>query len=145
MESHYYSTCAARMMRQILHPMIALKMIMIPWLRWKVIALQELIDKMQVHHTFLVTFVFGNYTAKSKMQRQSCPNDRCDAFKRLVKQQHEDVGIHAINIREADEVTMNLFYAGEKPPRKCSLELKRHTRARDAYVQREGCIVYSNS
>jgi hypothetical protein len=25
------------------------------------------------------------------------------------------------------------------------LELKRHTRARDAYVQREGCIVYSNS
>ena len=72
------------------------------------------IDTVQVH-TFLVDFVVGNDTAKAKIQGLRRPNDGREAYRRLVEH-YEGVGIHAIDIREADEVIKNLFYAGEKPP-----------------------------
>ena len=102
------------------------------------------IDTVQVH-TFLVNFVSGNDTAEAKIQGLSRPNDGRDAFKRLVEH-YEGVGIHAIDIREADEVIKSLFYAGEKPPHMWWSEFeKRLTRAFNAYVKREGRIVHSDS
>ena len=102
------------------------------------------IDTVQVH-TFLVNFVAGNDTAEAKIQGLRRPNDGREAFKRLVEH-YEGVGIHAIDIREADEVIKNLFYAGEKPPHMWWAEFeKRLTRAFNAYVKREGRIVHSNS
>ena len=76
------------------------------------------------------------------MQR---PNDGCEAFKRLVEH-YEGVGIHAIDIREADEVLKNLFYAREKPPHMWWTEFEmRLTRAFNAYVRHEGRVVHSDS
>ena len=72
------------------------------------------IDTVQVH-TFLLNFVSGNDTAEAKIQGLQRPNDGREAFKRLIEH-YEGVGIHAIDIREADEVIKTLFYAGEKPP-----------------------------
>ena len=71
------------------------------------------IDTVQVH-TFLLNFVSGNDTAEAKMQGLLRPNDGREAFKRLVEH-YEGVGIHAVDIREADEVLRSLFYGGEKP------------------------------
>ena len=65
------------------------------------------IDTVQVH-TFLVNFVSGNDTAEAKIQGLQRPNDGREAFKQLIKH-YEGVGIHAIDIREADEVLKNLF------------------------------------
>jgi len=102
------------------------------------------IDTVQVH-TFLLNFVSGNDTAEAKIQGLTRPNDGRDAFKRLVEH-YEGVGIHAIDIREADEVIKNLFYAGEKPPHMWWSEFeKRLTRAFNAYVKREGRVVHSDS
>ena len=102
------------------------------------------IDTAQVH-TFLVNFVSGNDTAEAKIQGLRRPNDGRGAFKRLVEH-YEGVGIHAIDIREADEVIKNLFYAGEKPPHMWWSEFeKKLTRAFNAYVKREGRIVHSDS
>jgi hypothetical protein len=102
------------------------------------------IDSVQVH-TFLVNFVSGNDTAEAKIQGLLRPNDGREAFKRLVEH-YEGIGIHAIDIREADEVLKNLFYAVEKPPHMWWAEFeKRLTRAFNAYVKREGRIVHSDS
>ena len=102
------------------------------------------IDTVQVH-TFLLNFVTGNDTAEAKIQGLSRPNDGREAFKRLVEH-YEGVGIHAIDIREADEVLKTLFYAGEKPPHMWWSEFeKRLTRAFNAYVKREGRVVHSDS
>jgi hypothetical protein len=102
------------------------------------------IDSVQVH-TFLLNFVTGNDTAEAKIQGLQRPNDGREAFKRLVEH-YEGVGIHAIDIREADEVLKTLFYAGEKPPHMWWSEFeKRLTRAFNAYVKREGRIVHSDS
>ena len=102
------------------------------------------IDTMQVH-TFLANFVSGNDTAEAKIQGLTRPNDGREAFKRLVEH-YEGVGIHAIDIREADEVIKNLFYAGEKPPHMWWAEFeKKLTRAFNAYVKREGRIVHSDA
>jgi hypothetical protein len=102
------------------------------------------IDTVQVH-TFLVKFVLGNDTAEAKIQGLPRPNDGRDAFKRLVEH-YEGIGIHAIDIREADEVIKSLFYAGKKPPHMWWSEFeKRLTRAFNAYVKREGRIVHSDS
>ena len=60
------------------------------------------IDTVQVH-TFLVNFVAGNDTAEAKIQGLAKPNDGREAFRRLVEH-YEGVGIHAVDIREADEV-----------------------------------------
>ena len=63
---------------------------------------------------------------------------------RLIEH-YEGVGIHAIDIREADEVLKTLFYAGEKPPHMWWSEFeKRLTRAFNAYVKRERRIVHSD-
>ena len=79
------------------------------------------------------------------MQGLIRPNDGREASKRLVEH-YEGVGIHAIDIREADEVIKNLFYAGMKPPHMWWAEFeKRLTRAFNAYVKREGRIVHSDS
>ena len=102
------------------------------------------IDTMQVH-TFLANFVSGNDTAEAKIQGLVSLNDGREAFKRLVEH-YEGVGIHAIDIREADEVIKNLFYAGEKPPHMWWAEFeKKLTRAFNAYVKREGRIVHSDA
>ena len=102
------------------------------------------IDSVQVH-TFLVNFVSGNDTAEAKIQGLQRPNDGREAFKRLVEH-YEGVGIHAVDIREADEVIRSLFYAGEKPPHMWWAEFeKRLTRAFNAYVKREGRIVHSDA
>ena len=102
------------------------------------------IDTVQVH-TFLLNFVTGNDTAEAKIQGLSRPNDGREAFKRLVEH-YEGVGIHAVDIREADEVIKNLFYGGEKPPHMWWSEFeKRLTRAFNAYVKREGRVVHSDS
>ena len=91
------------------------------------------IDTVQVH-TFLVNFVAGNDTAEAKIQGLAKPNDGREAFRRLVEHYEEGVGIHAVDIREADEVIKNLFYAGEKPPHMWWSEFeKRLTRAFNAY------------
>ena len=83
--------------------------------------------------------------AEAKMQGLSCPNDGREAFKRLVEH-YKGIGIHAIDIREADEVIMSLFYAGEKPPHMWWSEFeKRLTCAFNAYVKREGRVVHSDS
>ena len=95
------------------------------------------IDTLQVH-TFLLNFVSGNDTAEAKIQGLLRPNDGREAFKRLVEH-YEGVGIHAIDIREADEVIRTLFYAGEKPPHMWWAEFeKRLTRSFNAYVRHEG-------
>ena len=65
------------------------------------------IDTVQVH-TFLLNFVTGNDTAEAKIQGLSQPNDGREAFKRLTEH-YEGVGIHAIDIREADEVIKTLL------------------------------------
>lgn len=102
------------------------------------------IDTAQVH-TFLVNFVAGNDTAEAKIQGLQRPNDGREAFRRLVEH-YEGVGIHAIDIREADEVIKSLFYSGERPPHMWWSEFKKRlTRAFNAYVKREGRIVHSNS
>jgi hypothetical protein len=102
------------------------------------------IDSVQVH-TFLLNFVTGNDTAEAKIQGLARINDGREAFKRLVEH-YEGVGIHAIDIREADEVLKTLFYAGEKPPHMWWSEFeKRLTRAFNAYVKREQRIVHSDS
>jgi hypothetical protein len=102
------------------------------------------IDTVQVH-TFLLIFVSGNDTAEAKIQGLARPSDGRKALKRLVDH-YEGVGIHAIDIREADEVLKTLFYAGEKPPHMWwSRFEKRLTRAFNAYVKREGRIVHSDS
>jgi hypothetical protein len=101
------------------------------------------IDSVQVH-TFLVNLVSGNDTAEAKIQGLLRPNDGREAYKRLVEH-YEGVGIHAIDIREADEVLKTLFYAGEKPPHMWWAEFeKRLTRAFNAYVKREQRIVHSD-
>jgi hypothetical protein len=102
------------------------------------------IDTVQVH-TFLLNFVSGNDTAEAKMQGLLRPNDGREAFKRLVEH-YEGVGIHAVDIRDADEVLRSLFYGGEKPPHMWWSEFeKRLTRSFNAYVKREGRIVHSDS
>ena len=102
------------------------------------------IDTAQVH-TFLLNFVSGNDTAEAKIQGLQRPHDGREAYRRLVEH-YEGVGIHAVDIREADEIIKNLFYAGEKPPHMWWSEFeKRLTRAFNAYVKREGRIVHSNS
>lgn len=101
------------------------------------------IDTIQVH-TLLLNFVTWNDTAEAKIQGLSRANDGREAFKRLTEH-YEGVGIHAIDIREADEVLKTLFYGGEKPPRMWRSEFeKRLTRAFNAYVKREGRIVHSD-
>jgi hypothetical protein len=101
------------------------------------------IDTVQVH-TFLLNFVSRNDTAETKIQGLTRPNDGRDAFKRRVEH-YEGVGIHAIDIREADKVIKNLFYAGEKPAHMWYSEFeKRLTRAFNAYVKREGRVVHSD-
>jgi hypothetical protein len=58
----------------------------------------------------------------------------------------EGVVIHAIDIREADEVIRSLFFAGEKAPHMWWAEFeKRLTRAFNARVKRGGRIVHSDS
>jgi putative lipase involved disintegration of autophagic bodies len=97
-------------------------------------------------HTFLVNFVTGNDTAEAKIQGLQQVNDGHEAYKRLVK--HCDgVGIHAIDICEADKVTKNfLFYACEKPPQMLWSEFEKClTRAFNAYVKCEGQVVHSDS
>jgi Reverse transcriptase (RNA-dependent DNA polymerase) len=102
------------------------------------------IDTVQVH-TFLLNFVTGNDTAEAKIQGLRRPNDGREAFQRLTEH-YEGVGIHAIDIREADEVLKTLFYGGEKPPHMWWSEFeKKLTRAFNAYVKREGRIVHSDS
>jgi hypothetical protein len=92
-----------------------------------------------------VNFVSGNDTAKAQIQGLPRPNDGRDTFKRLVEH-YEGVGIHAINIRKADEVIKSLFYAGEKPPHMWWSEFKKRlTRPFNAYVKGEGRIVHSDS
>ncbi|KAI2500086.1 Reverse transcriptase (RNA-dependent DNA polymerase) [Fragilaria crotonensis] len=99
---------------------------------------------MQVH-TFLVNFVAGNDTAEAKIQGLQRTNDGREAYKRLVDH-YEGVGIHAFDIREADEVIKSLFYSGERPPHMWWSEFeKRLTRAFNAYVKREGRVVHSDS
>ena len=101
------------------------------------------IDTVQVH-TFLLNFATGNDTAEAKIQGLNRPNDGREAFKRLIEH-YEGVGIHAIDIREADEVLKTLFYAGEKPPHMWWSEFeKRLTRAFNAYVKRERRVVHSD-
>ena len=101
------------------------------------------IDTVQVH-TFLLNFVTGNDTAEAKIQGLRRTNDGREAFKRLTEH-YEGVGIHAIDIREADEVLKTLCYGGEKPPHMWWSEFeKRLTRAFNAYVKREGRIVHSD-
>ena len=93
----------------------------------------------------MLNFVTGNNTAEAKIQGLSRPNDGREAFKRLVEH-YEGVGIHAIDIREADKVLKNHFYAGEKPPHMWWSEFeKRLNRAFNAYVKQEGQIVHSDS
>ena len=102
------------------------------------------IDSVQVH-TFLLNFVTGNDTAEAKIQGLARLNDGREAFKRLVEH-YEGVGIHAIDIREADEILKTLFYAGGKPKHMWWSEFeKRLTRAFNAYVKREQRIVHSDS
>ena len=62
------------------------------------------IDSVQVH-TFLLNFVTGNDTAEAKIQGLQRPNDGREAFKRLVDH-YEGIGIHAVDIPEADEVVL---------------------------------------
>ena len=101
------------------------------------------IDTAQVH-TFLVNFVAGDDTAEAKIQGLLQPNDGREAFKRHVEH-YEGAGIHAFDIREADKVIKNLFYAGEKLPHMWWSEFeKRPTRAFNAYVKQEGRVVHSD-
>ena len=90
------------------------------------------IDTLQVHK-FLLNFVSWNDTAEAKIQGLQRPNDGREAYKYLVEH-YEGVGIHAIDICEADQVLKTLFYAGEKPPHmwwaefeSASLKLLMHT------------------
>ena len=91
------------------------------------------IDTAQVH-TFLLNFVTGNDTAEAKIQGLRRANDGREAFKHLVEH-YEGVGIHAIDIREADKVLKTLFYGGEKPPHMWWSEFKKRlTRVFNAHM-----------
>ncbi len=91
------------------------------------------IDTVQVH-TFPLNFVTRNDTAEAKIQGLTCPNDGCEAFKRLVEH-YEAVGIQTIDIQEEDKVLKTLFYGGEKPPHMWWSDFeKRLTRAFNAYA-----------
>jgi hypothetical protein len=58
----------------------------------------------------------------------------------------EGIGIHAVDIGEADEVIRTLFYVGENQPHMWWDEFEKHlTRSFNAYVKQEGRIVYSDS
>jgi hypothetical protein len=86
------------------------------------------IDTVQVH-TFLVNSVAGNDTAEAKIQDLQRVNVGQEAFNCLVEH-NEGVSITAIDIREADDVIKNLFYAGEKPPHMWWSEFKKKAHAR---------------
>jgi hypothetical protein len=58
---------------------------------------------------------------------------------------YEGVGIHAVDIREADKVLKSLFYAGKKPPHMWWAEHEKClTCTFNAYVKHKGCIVHSD-
>ena len=79
-------------------------------------------------HSFLVDFISGNDTAEAKIQGLQGQNDECEAFKHLVEH-YEGVGIHAVDIWEADKVIevssmpeRNLHIRGGRNSKSNSLE-----------------------
>ena len=88
--------------------------------------------------------VSGNDTAEAKIQGLQRPNYDREAFKRLIDH-YEGVGIHAIDIREEDEVLKNFYYDGEPPHMWWAEFEKQPTRTYNAYVKHEGPIVHSDS
>lgn len=96
-------------------------------------------------HTYLQNFILGNDNAEAKIRSLTNPEDGREAFKRLCEH-YEGVGIHAIDIREAEEVLENLYYTGEKQPYMWWAEFeKRLTRAFNAYNKHERREVFSDA
>lgn len=116
-----------------------------PRRHWKAICMPS--TRPRCVYTFLLNLVTGNDTAGAKIQGLRRTNYGREAFKCLVK--HDEgagLGIHAINMHEADEVLKTLFYVGEKPPHMWWSEFEKClTRALNGYVKRKGRIVHSDS
>jgi hypothetical protein len=92
------------------------------------------IDSVQVH-TLLLNFVPGNDTAEAKIQGLQRPNDGREAFKRLVEH-YEGEGIHAIDIREADEV-LKILCGG--------LNLRRDSQGRSTHTSNAKGVLFTQT
>lgn len=101
------------------------------------------IDAAQVH-TFITSFISGNETAEAKIQMLGTQTNGRRDFQTLTEY-YEGVGIHAIDIAEADQILSSLHYSGEKRPHMWWDEFeKKLMSAFVAYEKKEGRVVYSN-
>ena len=100
-------------------------------------------DALEVH-TFLISFIAGNATAEAKiLPHETKHNGRIDYL--ALKEHYEGVGIHAIDVLQADNTISTLFYSGEKKPHMWWGEFeKRMTLAFTAYERHEQREVHSN-
>ena len=93
--------------------------------------------------TYIVSFVAGNTTAESKIQRFSASSNGRLAYKAL-QAHYEGVGMNAIDILKADKILDSLFYAGEKKPHMWWEEFERQlSYAFNTYTRKEGRNVHS--
>ena len=101
------------------------------------------IDSSEVF-TLLVKFIAGNETAEAKIQPHVTTTNGRLAFKAL-KDHYEGVGVHSIDIMQADEVLDSLFYTGEKKPHMWWGEFEKQlTSAFISYDKKEKRQVFSD-
>jgi hypothetical protein len=87
-------------------------------------------------HTYLVNFVAGNEMAEAKIQAYEAQNNgRLDYV--ALKEHHEGVGVHALDITKAENVLATLYYGGEKKPTCGGKNLKNKSRQHSLLITRE--------
>ena len=96
-------------------------------------------------HTYIIKFTSGNTVAESKMAQNSQNNDgRLDII--ALKNHHEGLGVHAIDIVKADDIIQDLFYSGDKKPHMWWDEFKRQlTDAFNTYDRHEKRSIHSDN
>ena len=66
-------------------------------------------------HTYIVKFTSGNPVEEEKLiPHANMNNGRLDFM--ALRNHYEGIGVHAINIVQADKILQDLFYGGEKKP-----------------------------
>ena len=66
-------------------------------------------------HTYIGRFTAGNMVAEAKMVSHAAENNgRLDFM--AIKDHYKGVGMHAVNVVQADKVLKNLSYSCEKKP-----------------------------
>ena len=66
-------------------------------------------------HTYIVKFKSGNLVAEDKLVPDAQQNNGRLYFVAL-KNHYKGVGVHAINIVQADKALRDIFYSGDKKP-----------------------------